>query len=122
MSNANTTITITSAAISGPGAVALGYSNGSGNVDETEGQGTATVTYVLDASVAAAGWSIVGLVPVTQPAPVDITWQVTTTAGGNTLVITDTATAADSLDFLIQLMQGGQVYSSADPIINNEPD
>ncbi len=122
MSNTSTTITITSAAITGPTTVALGYSNGSGNIDEVEGQGAATVSYVLDAALASAGWSIVGLVPVTSPAPADITWSVTTSAGGNTLVINDAATAADALDFLIQLLQGGQVYASADPIITNEPD
>ena len=122
MSNpASTSIVIETATIvPGTTNVNLTYSNGDGNVTEITGQGAATIAYTLSPVLFAAGWSIVGAV-VMPPLPVDISWTLKANSSGNALVIADAATVSDALDFRIQLSLGGVIYTSPDPVDDNQP-
>lgn len=124
MGNSNQNITIeTVTIVPGTATVDLTYSNGSGDVTEIEGQGAAVITYRLSSNAVSSGWSIVGFRAV-NALPSDMTVSVQANAAGNALVIHDAASNSglEDFDFLIQLANAGTVYSSADPVITNEPD
>ncbi|MBH9552666.1 hypothetical protein [Inhella gelatinilytica] len=122
MSNPNTTISIVSVAVANAGTVNLTYSTGTnapannnGNVKEQDGQGAAQVTYTS----AVAGWTVCGYT-VSGAVPSDMT----ITTAGNSVLIVDraTATTQEQLNFCLQVKNAqGQVYTSTDPTVVNEP-
>lgn len=124
MSNPNIAIAILTVDATGPTTATLTYSSGTndpdynnGNVKETVGQGKATITYTS----IAAGWTVCGCT-VSGTVPSDMDLDLKCVNGANALVITDSAKDPQQLNFLIQVQNAqGQVYTSTDPNVVNEP-